>query len=156
MVTLPLVSWWLEDPKFNSGLVHYLSCLSVLQLLDRIATCYRPPHLASWHRSCLPIQHKQVQHIYVPTPWFCCPGGGEKGSVGCQNIIQDDVRWVQLSGWDVKCIQVTWILQVPHWPMCPFPYHWWSANDHQHLHWWHLWSAGVQFTWSVHIVKYGK
>ena len=40
MVTLPPVSWWLEDPKFNSGLVHYLSCLCVLQLLDRIATCY--------------------------------------------------------------------------------------------------------------------
>ena len=40
MVTLPLVSWWLEDPEFNSRLVHYLSCLCVLQLLDRIATCY--------------------------------------------------------------------------------------------------------------------
>ena len=40
MVTSPLVSWWLEDPKFNSGLVHYLICLCVLQLLDRIATCY--------------------------------------------------------------------------------------------------------------------
>ena len=40
MVTLPLVSWWLEDPEFNSGLVHYLSCLCVLQLLDRITTCY--------------------------------------------------------------------------------------------------------------------
>ena len=41
MVTLPLVSWWLEDPEFNSGLVHYLSCLCMLQLLDRIATCYK-------------------------------------------------------------------------------------------------------------------
>ena len=40
MVTLPLVSWWLEDPEFNSRLVHYLSCLCMLQLLDRIATCY--------------------------------------------------------------------------------------------------------------------
>ena len=37
MVTLPLFSWWLEDPEFNSGLVHYLSCLCVLQSLDRIA-----------------------------------------------------------------------------------------------------------------------
>ena len=40
MVTLPLVSWWLEDPEFSSGLVHYLSCLCMLQLLERIATCY--------------------------------------------------------------------------------------------------------------------
>ena len=40
MVTLPLVSWWLEDSECNSGLVHYLSCLGMLQLLDRIATCY--------------------------------------------------------------------------------------------------------------------
>ena len=48
MVTLPLVSWWLEDPEFNSRLVHYLSCLCVLQLLDRIATCYR----MDWTGSC--------------------------------------------------------------------------------------------------------
>ena len=51
MVTLPLVSWWLEDPEFNSGLVHYLSCLCVLQLLDRIATCYTINHgLFVWLR----------------------------------------------------------------------------------------------------------
>ena len=41
MVKFPPVSWWLEDPKFNSGLVYYLSCLGMLQILDRMAICQR-------------------------------------------------------------------------------------------------------------------
>ena len=60
MVTLPLVSWWLEDPKFNSGLVHYLSCLCVLQLLDRIAACYSLPQ---W----LTCPHNLFKSVETPT-----------------------------------------------------------------------------------------
>ena len=78
MVTLPLVSWWLEDPEFNSGLVHYLSCLYMLQLLDRIATCYKYfPSTHIWPTVCNTVKYPflrtetKTRKVFMASGKFC-------------------------------------------------------------------------------------
>ena len=141
MVTLPLVSWWLEDPKFNSGLVHYLSCLCVLQLLDRIASCYKPAEDNKWHS-----MHRNGWHLAF-LGWTSTP----LNAVLLTNSVQTVISYVRLAATHNEALASS--LKnggQPSWEKWGYS-EGWLRGEHGWHAWWFRWPL-KKFAWfTFHI-----